>query len=57
MIGIEMENPVIELRNKLVYEHHIFTGGAGTHTIRLLPPLCVSDEEIDQFLAIFKSLI
>lgn len=57
MIGIEMEYPVAELRNKLLYDHHIFTGGAGTHTIRLLPPLCVSDSETNQFLTTFKSLI
>ena len=57
MLAIEMENPVSELRNKLVYEHHIFTGGAGTHVIRLLPPLCITDAEIDQFLTTFKALI
>lgn len=57
MLAIEMEKPVSDLRNKLVYEHHIFTGGAGTHVIRLLPPLCITDNEIDQFLTVFKSLI
>lgn len=57
MIGIEMENPVSELRKKLLFEHHIFTGSAGTHIIRLLPPLCVTNKEVDQFLTAFKSLI
>jgi acetylornithine aminotransferase len=57
MIGIEMENPVSELRKKLLFEHHIFTGSAAANIIRLLPPLCVTDEEIDQFLTAFKSLI
>lgn len=57
MIGIEMENPIAEIRSKLVHDHHIFTGVAGTHTIRLLPPLCVNDNEIDEFLTTFKSLI
>ena len=57
MIGIEMENPVAQLRNKLIYEHRIFTGGAGTHIIRLLPPLCVNEDEIDQLLATFKALL
>ncbi len=57
MIGIEMPYPVKEIREKMLFEHHIFTGNAGSGTIRLLPPLCVSQKEIDCFLNVFKKLI
>lgn len=51
MIGLEFEAPVKELRSRLIYEQHVFTGASGTHVIRLLPPLCLSKEEADEFLA------
>ena len=57
MIGIEMPYPVKEIREKILFDHHIFTGNAGSNTIRLLPPLCVSQKEIDCFLNVFKKLI
>ncbi|MGL4363627.1 MAG: aspartate aminotransferase family protein [Bacteroidales bacterium] len=47
IIGVEMENKVNELRNKLLFSDKIFTGAAGTNTIRLLPPLCINKQEID----------
>jgi acetylornithine aminotransferase len=48
MIGIEFEEPVREIRRRLLFEQHVFTGVAGTHTIRLLPPLCLSKAEADE---------
>jgi acetylornithine aminotransferase len=57
MIGIEMEQPAFELRRRLLFEHHIFTGAAGTYTIRLLPPLCIKKEQADEFMAGFSSEI
>lgn len=50
MIGIEFENPIKEIRNKLLFEEKVFTGVAGTHTIRLLPPLCITQNDADDFL-------
>lgn len=50
MIGIEYHFPVKDLRNKLLYEHKIFTGVAGANTIRLLPSLALGKEEADAFL-------
>ena len=38
MIGIEFEEPIKEIRSKLLFEQKVFTGVAGTNTIRLLPP-------------------
>jgi acetylornithine/N-succinyldiaminopimelate aminotransferase len=50
MIGIEFDFPVAELRNKLLFEHFIFTGVSGTNTIRLLPPLNITATELDIFI-------
>ena len=50
MIGIEYDFPVESLRNQLLFEHKLFTGVAGKHTIRLLPSLALGVDEADQFL-------
>lgn len=50
MIGMEFEQPIKELRLRLLKEKHVFTGVSGTNVIRLLPPLCLSMEEAKEFL-------
>lgn len=50
MIGIEYDFPVKELRNNLLFKHRLFTGVAGSSTIRLLPSLALGREEADLFL-------
>ncbi|MDE5595248.1 MAG: aminotransferase class III-fold pyridoxal phosphate-dependent enzyme, partial [Muribaculaceae bacterium] len=40
MIGVEIDGSGSEMRRRLLFEHHIFTGGAGASTVRLLPALC-----------------
>ena len=50
MIGLEFEEPVKELRRKLLFEQKVFTGVSGINVIRLLPPLCLSMDEADDFL-------
>lgn len=57
MIGIEFENPVEELREKLLLNEHIFTGASGSYIIRLLPPLTFSKEQANEFLDKFKRLL
>ncbi|MBO5922530.1 MAG: aspartate aminotransferase family protein [Bacteroidaceae bacterium] len=57
MIGIELDKPVGELRRRLLFEKHIFTGGAGVSTLRLLPALSIGRKEADCFLKAFKELI
>lgn len=54
MIGIEFEEPIKELRTKLLFEDHIFTGVSGTHIVRLLPPLCINKNEADVFINALK---
>jgi acetylornithine aminotransferase len=50
MIGIELDCPYKEMRTKLVFEEHVFTGCSGTHVLRLLPPLCLTKQEADDFM-------
>lgn len=54
MIGIEYDFPVKDLRNKLLFEHKMFTGVAGSSTIRLLPSLALGKTEADLFLQALK---
>jgi acetylornithine aminotransferase len=42
MIGLEFEEPIKEIRRRLLFSERVFTGVAGAHTIRLLPPLSLS---------------
>lgn len=56
MIGIELNEGYTDLRNRLLFEKHIFTGGAGANVIRLLPPLCITKDIADKFLEAFNSL-
>ena len=57
MIGLEFEEPIKELRSRLIYDEHVFTGASGTNVLRLLPPLCLSMEEAKEFLARFKKVL
>lgn len=57
MIGIELSEPYKEIRNRLLFEEHCFTGCAGTHTIRLLPPLCLTMEEAKEFIEKFRRVL
>ena len=57
MIGLEFDQPVKEIRSKLLFEQHVFTGVSGTNVIRLLPPLCLSMQEADLFLEKLKNVI
>lgn len=50
MIGMEFEQPIKEIRQRLLFEQKVFTGVSGTNVIRLLPPLCLSMEKADDFL-------
>lgn len=57
MIGIEFEEPIKEIRNRLLFEEKVFTGVAGTNTIRLLPPLCLAKEEAAEFISRFRKVL
>jgi acetylornithine aminotransferase len=50
MIGLEFDEPIKELRLRLLHEQHVFTGASGTNVLRLLPPLCLSMDEAQEFI-------
>lgn len=54
MLGIPLPAEFASVRDKLLFESRIFTGGAKNNTMRLLPPLSISKEEIDHFIAELK---
>ncbi len=42
MLGLEFDFPIAELRKKLIFNHHIFTGSAkNPNLLRILPPLTI----------------
>ncbi len=50
MIGLEFDFEVADLRKKLIYEQHIFTGSAkNKKLLRFLPALNITKEHVDQF--------
>ncbi|MBN2766799.1 MAG: aminotransferase class III-fold pyridoxal phosphate-dependent enzyme [Paludibacteraceae bacterium] len=57
MIGIEFDQPVSEIRKRLLYEKKIFTGVSGNNIIRLLPPLCLTKADAAIFIQKFKELL
>lgn len=57
MIGIEFEEPIKEIRSRLLFDEKVFTGVAGTNTIRLLPPLCLTMDEAAEFIARFRHVL
>ena len=57
MIGIEFEDSVREIRNKLLFQEKVFTGVAGANIIRLLPPLCLTVEEAEDFIGRFRRVL
>lgn len=56
MIGIELHDNYLEMRNELLFKKKMFTGAAGKSIIRLLPPLCITMEQADRFIEAFNDL-
>jgi len=56
MLGIEFLPEYATVRNQLLFKSHIFTGGAKNNVMRLLPPLSVSESEIDLLIGELKKL-
>lgn len=57
MIGLEFEEPIKDIRRKLLYDEHVFTGVSGTNVIRLLPPLSLSMEQAGEFIERLKRVL
>lgn len=58
MIGIELEIPCADIRNKLLSEYKMFTGSSSDKfTIRILPALNVSKSDADKFIEALTKLL
>jgi acetylornithine aminotransferase len=58
MLGLVVNEKGKELRDNLLYQHSVFTGGAADPNIlRLLPPLNITQKEADLFLNALKAEI
>jgi len=58
MLGLEFDMEVAALRKKLIYDHHIFTGGStNKKLLRILPPLSIEQKHIDQLMIALKDLV
>jgi len=50
MIGFDTPSVEPAVRMRLLKEHRILTGFSKPNVIRLLPPLAITEQEVDQFL-------
>ena len=50
MIGFDVPEELKDLRKRLLFQQHIFTGEAKPNTIRLLPSLALRKKDVDAFL-------
>ena len=57
MIGIDLDIPHKDVRQPLIYQEHCFTGCAGTNILRLLPPLCLTKADADDFIERLKKCL
>lgn len=57
MIGIDVPASCPDLRKRLLFEHHIFTGGAGASTVRLLPALGLTIQQADEFVDVLTQML
>ena len=58
MLGVEFDFEVAEIRKKLIFDQHIFTGGASNKKLlRILPPLSITKKQIDEFVEALKEVL
>ncbi|WP_018464337.1 aspartate aminotransferase family protein [Segatella paludivivens] len=57
MVGVVLDIPHKEVRSKLIYEQHCFTGCASTDILRILPPLCLTRDNVDDFIQRLETVL
>ncbi len=57
MIGFDVNGVLKDLKKKLLFDQHIFTGEAKPNVIRLLPSLAIGKPEVDLFLTGLKTAV
>lgn len=55
MLGLEFDFEVADLRKRLIYNQHLFTGGAkDKHVLRILPALNITEQHLNTFFNALK---
>lgn len=57
MVGVVLDVPQKDVRSRLIHEQHCFTGCTGTNMLRILPPLCLSRAEVDDFISRLEKVL
>ncbi len=57
MVGVILDIPHKEVRNKLIHEQHCFTGCSSTDILRILPPLCLTRDNVDDFIQRLETVL
>ncbi|WP_434502725.1 aspartate aminotransferase family protein [Prevotella sp.] len=57
MVGVVLDIPHKEVRNKLIHEQHCFTGCSSTDILRILPPLCLTRDNVDDFIQRLETVL
>ena len=57
MVGVVLDISHKEVRSKLIYEQHCFTGCAGTNILRILPPLVLTKAHVDDFIQRLETVL
>lgn len=56
MLGLEFDAPIADLRKRLIFNQHVFTGSSkNPNLLRILPPLTLQKEHVDAFFDALKS--
>lgn len=56
MLGLEFDVPIADLRKRLIFNQHVFTGSSkNPNLLRILPPLTLQKEHVDAFFDALKS--
>ena len=50
MVGVVMDIPHKDVRQRLIHEQHVFTGCAGTNILPILPSLIITKADVDDFI-------
>ncbi|OJJ14848.1 aspartate aminotransferase family protein [marine bacterium AO1-C] len=57
MIGLEFDFPVQALREQLLYDYQVFTGISGSHVLRILPPLTITQSDADWLVGALQDIL
>jgi acetylornithine/N-succinyldiaminopimelate aminotransferase len=57
IVGLEFDFEIAQLRKDLLFNHKIFTGYSGKKTLRLLPPLSISKNDVDLLINALEEIL